>query len=63
MRWLRYIIGTRLIWWGYAILPRGVKEGFSFIAAVGLEFTEQNPAILDEVISKAHKTAEGTDSK
>jgi hypothetical protein len=44
-----------MIWWGYKLLPRGVRAGMQTMVAVGYTWAKDNNDTLEQIIREANK--------
>ena len=52
---MRMQVGNRLFWWGFKIMPKGVRRRISTIVEIGQQWAKAEPEKFDELL-KASKS-------
>jgi hypothetical protein len=50
---IRMLVGERLFWWGFKIMPKGVRCGISTIVNIGQQWAKADPEKFDELLTAA----------
>lgn len=54
MHWLRRMVGKRVLYLGWRILPPRTRAGVSMLVAAGSDWIEKNEAAVNETIEREY---------